>query len=128
MRRTLVATILLVLLGACSSQTPADATATITGRLVAGPTCPVETSPPDPACAPTAVPDAEIVAMLPDGVEVRARSGQDGTFRLAVSPGEVTITFAAVEGLMTAPEAITATVEVNETLDLSDVLYDTGIR
>ena len=128
MRRDLAGALLLVLVVACSSQVPDDATATITGRLVAGPTCPVETDPPDPACAPRAVPDAEIVVTLPDGTEVRARSGEDGTFRIAVPPGEITITFAEVEGLMVAPDPITVTVAANQTLDVSDVSFDTGIR
>ena len=119
---------MLLFLGACSSQSPNDATAIITGRLVAGPTCPVETNPPGPACAPSVVPDTEIVVMTPDGVEIRARSGQDGTFRIAVPPGEVTITFAEAEGLMMAPGTITASVETNQIFELSDVLYDTGIR
>lgn len=128
MRRVLAGFLLLVVLGACSSGVPADSSAIITGRLVAGPTCPVETDPPDPECAPRPVPDAEIVATLPGGAEIRARSGEDGTFRLVVPPGAVTITFAAVEGSMVAPDAITATVEENQTLDLSVVAYDTGIR
>jgi hypothetical protein len=82
--------------------------------LAPAPPCPVETNAPDRACAPSAVPDAEIVATLPDEVEIRARSGRDGAFRIAVPPDEVTITFAAVEGLMMAPGAIRATVESNE--------------
>ena len=128
MRRVLAGVILLALLGACASDVPPDSSATITGRLVAGPTCPVETDPPDPECAPRVVPDAEIVARLPDGAEIRARSGEDGRFRLVLPPGAVTIIFAAVEGLMLAPDPINATLRENQTLDLSDVSYDTGIR
>ena len=128
MRSAVVGTVLLLFLGACSSQNPSDSTAIIRGRLVAGPTCPVETNPPDPTCAPSVVPDTEIVVMTSDGVEIHARSGQDGTFRIAVPPGEVTITFAEAEGLMMAPGTITTSVEKNQTFDLSDVLYDTGIR
>jgi type 1 fimbria pilin len=124
----LAVAISLLIVGACSSDEPAASTATITGRLVAGPTCPVETDPPDPECADQPVPDAEIVATLPDGDEVRARSGQDGRFRLDLPPGAVTVTFEAVEGLMGTPASITATLEENQTLDLSDVAYDTGIR
>jgi hypothetical protein len=119
---------LLAILGACASDVPPDSSATITGRLVAGPTCPVETDPPDPECAPRVVADAEIVARLPDGAEIRARSGEDGRFRLVLPPGAVTITFAAVEGLMLAPDPITTTLGENQALDLSDVSYDTGIR
>ena len=38
------------------------------------------------------------------------------------------MTFANAEGLMMDPGTITASVETNQTFDLSDVLYDTGIR
>jgi type 1 fimbria pilin len=124
----LAAAISLLIVGACSPDDPAASTGTITGRLVSGPTCPVETNPPDPGCADQPVSDAEIVATLPDGAEIRARSGQDGRFRLVVPPGVVTITFEAVEGLMSPPGPVTATVEENQTLDLSDLAYDTGIR
>ena len=123
----LAAVISLLVVSACSPDDP-DATATVTGRLVAGPTCPVETDPPDPECADLPVSDAEIVATLADGAEIRARSGEDGRFRLVVPPGVVIITFQEVEGLMSAPGPVTATVEENQTLDLSDLAYDTGIR
>lgn len=128
MSRVLAGVILLVILGACASDVPVESNATITGRLVAGPTCPVETDPPDPDCASRVVPDAEIVARLPDGAEIRARSGEDGRFHLVLPPGAVTITFAAVEGLMLAPDPINANLRENQALDLSDVSYDTGIR
>lgn len=128
MRRVLAGALSLMVLISCISDVPAASTATVTGRLVAGPTCPVETNPPDPECAAQPVPNAEIVATLADGAEIRARSGQDGRFRLLLPPGAVTISFGAVEGLMRAPEPITATVQANQELDLSDVSYDTGIR
>jgi hypothetical protein len=118
----------LLIVGACSLDDPDASTGTITGRLVAGPTCPVETDPPDPECADQPVSDAEIMVTLSDGTEIRARSAEDGRFRLVVPPGVVIITFEAVEGLMSAPGAVTATVEESQTLDLSDLAYDTGIR
>jgi hypothetical protein len=124
----LAVAISLLIVGACSPDDPDASTGTITGRLVAGPTCPVETDPPDPECADQPVPDAEIVATLPDGAEIRAHSGEDGRFRLVVPPGALTITFEAVEGLMIPPGPVTATVEESQTLDLSDLAYDTGIR
>jgi hypothetical protein len=74
------------------------------------------------------VPDAEIVVRPADGGEIRARSGQDGTFRIAVPSGELTITFGGVEGLMAAPEPITVSVEADQLLELDDIAYDTGIR
>jgi hypothetical protein len=117
---------LLMVLGACAAQV--ETTALITGRLVAGPVCPVETSPPDPACAPTPVAGAEVVAVDVDGGEYRAISGADGSFRLPVPAGDLTITFSEVEGLLGVPDAVTFTVAENETVDLGVIGYDTGIR
>jgi hypothetical protein len=128
MRWFLAGALLIVALGACDSHVPADSSATITGRLVAGPICPVETNPPDPDCAPRPVPDTEVIATLSDGTELRIVSSLDGTFRIALPPGEVVITFAVDEASMLAPDPITATIVANQTLDLGDLTYDTGIR
>lgn len=117
---------LLVIVAACAA--PVDTTATIIGRLVAGPVCPVETDPPDPACVPHPVADAGVVAMDVDGNEYRALSGVDGSFRLAVPAGKVVVTFSEVEGLMGVPEAVTVTLAHMETVDLGEIGYDTGIR
>ena len=95
---------------------------------MAGPTCAVETDPPDPECAPRAVPNAEILATLADGTVIRARSDEDGRFRLVLPPGAITITFGAVEGLMNVPDPISTTVREHQTLDLFELAYDTGIR
>lgn len=119
---------MIVALGACDSHVPADSSATVTGRLVAGPICPVETNPPNPDCAPRPVPGTEVVATLSDGTELRVESSVDGTFRIALPPGDVVITFSADEASMLAPDPITATIEANQTLDLGDLTYDTGIR
>ena len=128
MRFAVLGTVLLLFLGACSSQNPSDTTAIIAGRLVAGPTSPVETESTGPGLCPSVVPDTEIVVVTSDGVEIRARTRQERTFRIAVPPGEVTITFAEAGRLMMAPGTITASVETNQAFDLFDVLYDTGIR
>ena len=119
---------MVVVLAACASDLPVDRSATITGRLVAGPTCPVETDPPDPVCAPRPVPDKEVVATLSDGTEIRTASREDGTFRLTLPPGPVIITFAAAEAPMLAPDQISATIDANQILSLGDLIYDTGIR
>ncbi len=128
MRHYLVVVLLFALIGGCTSPMPTEASATITGRLVAGPTCPVETDPPDPACAPHAVPDAEVVVSLTDGGEIRTHSDQDGAFRVMIPPGEATITFGAVDGLMAGPDPVTVGIAANQQLELGYIAYDTGIR
>ena len=116
-----------ILMGvACAA--PSNTSATITGHLVAGPVCPVETDPPDPACAPRPVPNAEVIAVSVDGIEYRTTSDFDGVFRLAVPAGELNITFSEEEGMLAAPEAVTVTVADGETVDLGELFYDTGIR
>lgn len=118
--------ITLVALVACAA--PKEPTAVITGRLVAGPVCPVETNPPDPACAPRPVAGAEIVAMGAGGDEYRTTSGAEGRFNLPVPAGDYTVTFAPAEGMMGTPEPVTVSVEESATLDVGDIGYDTGIR
>ena len=105
-----------------------EVTATVEGRLVAGPVCPVESDPPDPQCAPRPVEGAEIVATTIDGRQYRTESGPDGHFELSVAAGEVTVEFLPVDGLMGIPEPILVVVTEGDTLDLGDVGYDTGIR
>lgn len=139
----LVATVLTI--GACSgtTTTPASSQAAatpgptqsgpapvITGVVTAGPVCPVEANPPDPACAPRPVAGAVIVATNDEGDEVgRTLSGDDGAYELVVGQtGTLTVTGQPVEGLMGTPEPqqVTLTGDVRRaTLDLA---YDTGIR
>jgi hypothetical protein len=120
----IVAVVLLVATG-CAS--PPTAQATIGGRLVSGPHCPVETSPPDPACAPRPVAGATILGES-DHRQIETVSGSDGGFVLVVPAGSVTITFAPVAGLMGTPAPITLVVAADEERDLGEISYDTGIR
>lgn len=132
-RRALVLTALSVLpaaaLVACSSQA-ASPTGTIAGRAVAGPVCPVETTPPDPACAPMPVAGAVVVVAMPGGGEVaRTTTGDDGAFSVAVEAGTYAVSGEPVEGLMGAPKS-PVTVQVEDAATTDEVLleYDTGIR
>jgi hypothetical protein len=107
---------------------PVETSAGITGRLVAGPVCPVETSSPDPACAPYPVANAEVMAVDANGGEYRAVSGADGNFRLSVPAGALTISFPEVEGLIGVPETMSISIAESATIDLGEIAYDTGIR
>jgi hypothetical protein len=100
----------------------------IRGTATAGPVCPVERNPPDPACAPRPVAGATIVVRDGSGAQVAvAISGADGTYFVAVPPGEYVVEPQPVQGVLgTAPKqpATVAAGAVTEiTLD-----YDTGIR
>lgn len=97
-------------------------------RLVAGPTCPVETNPPDPNCAARPVANAEVVIRNGAGVEqTRAVSDADGVITLELPPGAYSIEPQAAEGLMGTPEQVALAVLGGDQSELS-LLYDTGIR
>jgi hypothetical protein len=89
--------------------------------------CPVESVPPDPACADRDVAGAVILVRNSTGVVVaEPRTSAEGRFTVTLSPGEYTFIPQPVDGLMgTAPEQ---TVVVGTTALTLDFGYDTGIR
>jgi hypothetical protein len=96
--------------------------------LVAGPTCPVERVPPDPACAPFPVAGAEVVVRDATGREVtRLLTNADGHAHTSLPTGTYVFAPGAVEGLLGTPAPVAGSVlgpgGVRLTLD-----YDTGIR
>jgi hypothetical protein len=104
-----------------------DATG-VRGTVTAGPTCPVETQPPDPACAARPVAGAVLVFSDAGGTEVaRATSAADGTFTVELAPGAYRLTPQSVDGLMGTPAAMDVVVEAGPPTEVQ-VSYDTGIR
>lgn len=130
------AAVVFVVLAACgggddaseSTTTSSAVTYAVSGSAHAGPTCPVETNPPDPACADRPVSGALLVVRNAAGAEVaQVRTSDDGSFSVSLAPGTYTIVPQAVEGLMgTAPEVSVIVVD-GPVADL-DIAYDTGIR
>lgn len=108
---------------------PADAgSGTLELLVTAGPTCPVETQPPDPACAARPVPEAEFIVRDIEGVEVgRGVSDADGRLELTLPPGQYTVEAQQVTGFMAAPEPQMVTIAAGARVPLA-VSYDTGIR
>jgi hypothetical protein len=103
----------------------------ITGRATAGPVCPVERNPPDPACATRPVAGAVLVVQnAATGSEVaRVTTDQDGRFSLAVAPGAYRLVPQPVAGLMGGARPIDFRVEAGQALPSPlEVSYDTGIR
>jgi len=95
---------------------------------VAGPTCPVEKVPPDPACAPKPVSNATILigdaAGHEQGMVVTDQTGQ--TFA-GLAPGIYTVTAQGAAGFMSGPEPQQVTVDEGRVTEVT-LTYDTGIR
>lgn len=105
-----------------------DATG-VRGTVTAGPTCPVERDPPDPACAERAVARAVLVFADEDGTEVeRTTSAADGTFTVELAPGAYRVTAEPVNGLMGTPAPMDVEVVAGQPWTELQVSYDTGIR
>ncbi len=106
-----------------STKSPSDGvTGGITGRVLAGPTCPVERI--NTPCPPKAVPMA-MVSAIPHGGGAAASvvSGADGSFALALGPGTYTLS-ASGRWPKCAPVVVTVTSHPVR----RDLLCDTGIR
>jgi hypothetical protein len=117
-------------LGESPVVSPAGGPPKVTGTVSAGPVCPVEQSPPDPACAPRPVAGAVIVATDAQGAEVgRATSLADGSYELAIGEtGIVLISAMPVAGLVSAPAPVRVTLSGPGEVQRVDLEYDTGIR
>jgi hypothetical protein len=100
----------------------------IGGVATAGPVCPVEKNPPDPACAPRPVEGAIVVFRDAAGAEVaRTTTAADGTFFAELPAGIYVVTPQPAKGLLGTPGPESVTVTDGATVRL-DVAYDTGIR
>lgn len=111
------------------SQTPTSPAAgvVIDGRVHAGPTCPVQKVPPDPACADRPVAGAVLVVKTAAGVEVaRATSAADGSFRLTLPAGDYVLVPQPVQGYLGTASPIPFRAQGDGAA--LDVSYDTGIR
>jgi len=102
----------------------------VAGTVLAGPVCPVEKNPPDPACADRPVAGAAVIVRDASGKEVaRATTGADGTYAIGLAPGAYTVEAQPVAGLMGTPAPVAVTVPAGATDAVAvDLSYDTGIR
>ena len=99
----------------------------VSGRAEAGPVCPVETNPPDPACAPRPVVGAIVVAVAESGDQVETTTGPDGRFSFGLAAGRYEIIAEPTAGFMGTPEPIEVDVG-SVPIDVGVLMYDTGIR
>ncbi|MEO8247623.1 MAG: hypothetical protein ABI622_10955 [Chloroflexota bacterium] len=124
MRRIFV---LLLILGSLCACAPAEPMVVVPVTVVAGPTCPVISDPPDPACDDRPVDGAELLVMGANGQQVAAvRSDARGRADLHLAIGSYTVRPQPVEGLMGTAAQVALVVSASpEALVIS---YDTGIR
>lgn len=95
---------------------------------VRGPICPVETIPPDPACAPQPVPGAVVVIRDVAGDEVvRVTLDATGVAFVELAAGTYTLEPQPVEGTMSPAAAQSVTVADGVGVPIV-LAYDTGIR
>ena len=107
---------------------PGEGAGAVSGHVVAGPTCPVLTDPPDPACAPRPVAGAMLSVRDAQGTDVAvAVSDANGLFSLSLPAGDYVLIAQPVEGLMGTPEPLSFAVLADSPIELT-VEYDTGIR
>lgn len=94
----------------------------------AGPVCPVETQPPDPACAPRPVVGAIVKIRDEDGSEISSVAlDASGAAFVELPPGEYTVEPQPVDGILgTAPPV--GVMVVQGTAIPVPLSYDTGIR
>ena len=110
--------------GSASMTSSATNSATVTGGVLAGPTCPVEQA--NHRCPPRPV-VARVTAHNQAGRAVAStNSGRDGTYQLHVPPGTYTL-------IATPPEQLPHCTPVEFTADPGntarvDITCDTGIR
>ena len=112
----------------CGDSDDSGPTGGIEGVVGAGPTCPVATDPPDPACAPLPVASAEIAAEnLETGARETAVTDSEGQYLIEIEVGQVRVTPGDVEGLMGTPAPVDVTLTADQR-QIVDLTYDTGIR
>jgi hypothetical protein len=106
---------------------PSAGTGNVSGKVVAGPTCPVESSPPDPQCAPRQVAGATLIIQDLAGRTVATLiSDGTGAFSLTLPPGDYVLVAQPVDGLMGTAPPVSFSV-AGSPVELT-VGYDTGIR
>lgn len=118
----------LLTMSACGRRTVSETdgpppTGVIAGRVIAGPTCPVERV--DHPCPPSPV-VAEVQARIGDRIIASTNSNHDGSYRLKLPRGTYTI-IAVTHGTFPHCAARTITVAASSTA-FADISCDTGIR
>jgi hypothetical protein len=119
----------ILLASACVAASAAVSSSGISGRVVAGPICPVERVPPDPSCAPHPLSATLRIHARGRRTGVLVHSGTDGRFRVRLAPGTYVVQ-PLPQGrspLPRPPAPSTARVRAGQFTNIT-ITYDTGIR
>lgn len=102
----------------------------VAGFVMAGPVCPVESYPPDPACLDRPLAGASLLVLDATGGQVaRVVAGPVGGYLVPLPPGRYRLAPQPVPGLLGRPPALDVEVAADATGPIRlDVVYDTGIR
>ncbi len=124
-----LAAVVALVSGACGSAAPSAPPGTgLAITAAAGPTCPVERIPPDPACAPRPVAGATILVVDGRGNTVATvLTDAEGTAVASVPAGDYVVRPQPVVGLMGTAQAQDVTI-LDGSLTPVTLAYDTGIR
>ena len=119
-----------MLLVGCEPQAAPSASGMLQVAAVAGPVCPAEQVPPDPACDARPVPNAPVIVQPGDGRNVlvaNAFTDEDGNARLSLPAGNYLVSGGEIDGLFGVPSPVQVTVTADGVVTI-DLAWDTGIR
>ncbi len=123
-----LALVMVIALCGCGGETPTDAGYRVSGYAHAGPVCPVQQNPPNPACADRPVAGATLLILDEAGNQVTSTQTDDaGEFEVSLPAGTFTLAPQPVEGLLGTAPSQTFTTGPG-LASVLDVAYDTGIR
>jgi hypothetical protein len=118
--------------GAAGTSAPTTGTSgtqgTLSGDVVAGPTCPVERA--EDPCPPKAVPNREVEILgTNNAVVATAMTDSKGHFSLALAPGTYVVTVPIKQGLigMRQTSDVKASITAGQVTTVK-IMLDTGIR
>jgi hypothetical protein len=129
MRSVAALVVTAALLGACTVERTTETIPgyPVSGMVFAGPTCAVETDPPDPACAARPVAGAHLVIMQGDTEVGEVVTDSEGRFSLDLPEGDYVVVPQPVEGFLGTADQVSFTVGAGLNPEVQ-IAYDTGIR
>lgn len=126
MRRSLALAAVLALLASADAGAAAPSSG-IRGRVLIGPTCPVQRVPPDPRCGPRPLSTRLVVLRASDRRRVGSvRSRRDGRFGIRLRPGRYWVRPARSGGYPFA-RPVLVTVRAHHFSRVT-IMFDSGIR